>query len=663
MEDANMSWSDFLKQIEQEESKNPPPPSDAPKPKAVRKKPIAKEPTLTPEQLAKKKKREEDAKRRREEMKAMMMKRKKETKQEPSFEISFGDTVIEAKPEEITQPDPRIADTPVERNLSESIPTESDSKELNISTSHTELPVKNDIDTNVEAKEDFNVNNTSLDIKEDKSISSESDEIRKEIDSVLNQKKTHLSGVDILPQEFYVNKQKIEVEPIRSDSQELLPTSLNGSTSINEDIKMGNELQHTREVMTESKILEPFDEHTSTNLGMPTNLTETVDKENNETFPTRATLTENKPFESSNDQEMSKFNISTSSTKPVDQNEFVSTLKRDTMVENIPLDPSNEKTSSKLDISSNITSPSLSLHTSKSILKPQTESLGEVHSSQPKDMGGPCIQENIHNGPQNVIPTHQNRNQYMPHDISVQTPIKQDSYFQSPNMGIHTGTPYSLHNQPISSHYDSPMYYDNSQTMYVNYDSDMLLLTCFRNQMPMYRPNNSPTHSVFGNTSYLPFHSSPMQQSPNRFLRNDISSGLGFGGMVSSPLIQGDVEQIRRDMETHFKNMLYNYEASIIKSFESQTSSKHRNATKEVEELKQRNEELMAEIQKLKLRNETLTAQHSEAIKELNVIKVKGQLQESKILALSEQLSMKTQENTKLAQLCDELINSLEATQ
>lgn len=124
-----------------------------------------------------------------------------------------------------------------------------------------------------------------------------------------------------------------------------------------------------------------------------------------------------------------------------------------------------------------------------------------------------------------------------------------------------------------------------------------------------------------------------------------------------------DLEKIRKDMEKQFKNMLLNYESSIMKHYETNLESRQSDVMKELEILKRKNEEMSIELAKLTQKNEILVAQNREATKELNVIKAKGQLQESKILNLQEQLNLKVQENLKLAQLCDELISNLESSQ
>lgn len=58
-----------------------------------------------------------------------------------------------------------------------------------------------------------------------------------------------------------------------------------------------------------------------------------------------------------------------------------------------------------------------------------------------------------------------------------------------------------------------------------------------------------------------------------------------------------------------------------------------------------------------------LEAQVKELTKELNILKAKALLQDTKIMNVQEQLELKIEENEKLTQICDELISSLESNQ
>lgn len=122
-----------------------------------------------------------------------------------------------------------------------------------------------------------------------------------------------------------------------------------------------------------------------------------------------------------------------------------------------------------------------------------------------------------------------------------------------------------------------------------------------------------------------------------------------------------DLERLRNDLISQFRGVLGNYEHSMLQLLERQTRKKTDTILDQNEQLKRMNGDLELQLRTLRQQHEHAAAQSASALKELSVLRARVQLTDSKVATLTEQLQLKTQENAKLTQLCDELIASLEA--
>lgn len=126
---------------------------------------------------------------------------------------------------------------------------------------------------------------------------------------------------------------------------------------------------------------------------------------------------------------------------------------------------------------------------------------------------------------------------------------------------------------------------------------------------------------------------------------------------------ENDLERLRSDLIAQFRGVLGNYEHAMVQLVERQTRKKSEAMIEHAEHLKRQNAELEMQLRSLRTQHDQALAQTSAVSKELSVLRARVQLTDSKVATLNEQLQLKTHENAKLAQLCDELIASLEAAQ
>jgi cell division septum initiation protein DivIVA len=123
------------------------------------------------------------------------------------------------------------------------------------------------------------------------------------------------------------------------------------------------------------------------------------------------------------------------------------------------------------------------------------------------------------------------------------------------------------------------------------------------------------------------------------------------------------MERLRSELLNQFRGVLGNYEHSMLQLVERQSRKRMESLLEHNEQLKRQNAELELQLRTLRSSHESASQQAASAHKELSVIRARVQLTDSKVATLTEQLQLKTHENSKLTQLCDELIANLEAAQ
>lgn len=123
-----------------------------------------------------------------------------------------------------------------------------------------------------------------------------------------------------------------------------------------------------------------------------------------------------------------------------------------------------------------------------------------------------------------------------------------------------------------------------------------------------------------------------------------------------------EITKEKDKMFDQIKSLVNDFESSIRRIIKTNMDEEIERASKESELLK-KYEELEKENESLNQLCNSLKAQLEENSNKFSILKAKEKLQETKILNLKEQLELKIEENSKLAQLCDELINNLEAAQ
>lgn len=135
--------------------------------------------------------------------------------------------------------------------------------------------------------------------------------------------------------------------------------------------------------------------------------------------------------------------------------------------------------------------------------------------------------------------------------------------------------------------------------------------------------------------------------------------------MFGTPRFHGsdDMERLRGEVLNQFRGVLLNYEHAMVQAVERQTRKKSDSLIETNEQLKRQNAELEMQLRNLRAQHEQTAAHNTAVTKELSVVKARVALTDSKVATLTEQLQLKTHENAKLTQLCDELIASLEAAQ
>jgi len=116
-------------------------------------------------------------------------------------------------------------------------------------------------------------------------------------------------------------------------------------------------------------------------------------------------------------------------------------------------------------------------------------------------------------------------------------------------------------------------------------------------------------------------------------------------------------------MVAQFSDVLDSFEKMLTQHIAEQNRTEFNKLSKENTELKAKSITLEAELKALKQRYDTLSSQQEKNKQELSVYKAKTQMQEAKVDSILKQLTLKTDENEKLTQLCDELITQLETYQ
>lgn len=150
------------------------------------------------------------------------------------------------------------------------------------------------------------------------------------------------------------------------------------------------------------------------------------------------------------------------------------------------------------------------------------------------------------------------------------------------------------------------------------------------------------------------------QHRPSVF---DSQSQYGASSAAGSRYGENEMDRIRSDLIAQFRGVLGNYEHNMAHVIERQTRKKSDAMMEQTEHLKRQNAELEMQLKSLRAQHDQTVSHSSAVAKELSVLRARVQLTDSKVATLNEQLQLKTHENAKLAQLCDELIASLESAQ
>lgn len=142
-------------------------------------------------------------------------------------------------------------------------------------------------------------------------------------------------------------------------------------------------------------------------------------------------------------------------------------------------------------------------------------------------------------------------------------------------------------------------------------------------------------------------------------------SDFDFAGLGTTPRSayrEEDLDRIRSEIVSLFRGVLGKHEHALISFIDGQNQSKYGSLQRENEDLKRKSSQLEAQLKEATDKLTLLQQTSAASAKELNVVRAKAHVAESRVATLDNQLQLKVAENLKLTQLCDELISSLESS-